>query len=92
MHEEPRELAQWTLDVTVFHHRSAGHWIRASVLDRRGGWHTVGAWSWKGSGFPAELLSDVEARVSGVIAEHLVSRYGLNHTLFDPQRDEPDPF
>jgi hypothetical protein len=77
MSEEPIEVAQWTLDVTVFHSRGVGHRLRASVLDRRGGWRTVGSWPWKGLGFPEELLPDIDARVCSVIHEHLITRYGI---------------
>jgi hypothetical protein len=88
MGEDSEETAQWTLDVTVFHGRGFGHRIRARVLDRRGGWNDVGTWTWTGSGVPAPLLLDIEARVRGVIAEHLISRYGLAERLaFEHQGD-----
>jgi len=90
MANEPVEVAQWTLDVTVYHSRGFGHRVRAAVLDRRGGWHTVGTWSWKGLGFPAEMLPDVQARISAVVAEHLVTRYGIAGQLPFRWAGEPD--
>jgi len=90
--QESQELAQWTLDVTVYHGRDFGHRIRARVLNRRGGWHHVGTWSWKGIGVPSELIAEIEARVASVITEHLVTRYGISVELPLTWEDDPGPF
>jgi hypothetical protein len=76
-----RENCQWTFDVSIYHRSDLGHILRGAVLDRRGGWHVVGTWTWKGLGVPAELVSDIQARVSAVVAEHLVTRYGIANQL-----------
>jgi hypothetical protein len=88
MQQISHEKAQWTLDVTVYHGPDFGHWVRASVLGRHGGWRLVGTWSWKGLGIPEPLLPDIEARIASVITEHLVTRYGVRQTLpFEHQGD-----
>jgi len=79
--DEPVEVAQWTLDITVYHARGFGHRLRASVLAKRGGWVTVGSWPWRGLGFPSELLPDIHARIEAVIDEHLLTRYGIRDEL-----------
>lgn len=83
---------QFTLDVSIFHTPQFGHTIAAAVLTKRGGWTTVGTWSWHGRGVPEPLYADLIARVCAVLTEHLVTRYGVQGELpFEPVGD-PDPF
>lgn len=89
MRKSPGEVAQWTLDVTVFHGPGFGHRLRASVLGRHGDWHTVGTWSWQGIGIPESLVPDIEARVTAVITEHLLTRYGFRQELPFPPGGHP---
>lgn len=65
------------MDVSIYHLDGWNHQLRAMVLGKRGGWHHVGEWSWKGIGVPAPLLADISARIHSAIEEHLVTRYGV---------------
>lgn len=78
---EPRETAQWTCDVTVFHVDGFKKRIRAGTLGRHGGWVTVGTWEWSGLGIPPELIPDISGRITAVIEEHLCTRYGIEGEL-----------
>jgi len=83
-----RAVAQWTLDVTVWHGPRIGHSITAKVLSRRGGWVDVGTWQWTGFGVPPDLVADCCARIDSVIAEHLVNRYGVAERLPFPRGED----
>jgi hypothetical protein len=60
------------------------------VLGRKGGWQEVGTWEWRGLGIDASLASDIEARIASVIAEHLVTRYGIQGQLRTTWAGEPE--
>jgi hypothetical protein len=81
MHEKKAPTAQWTLDCSVFHVDGYRHVVLARVLGRRGGWVSVGSWSWTGLGVPEPLVNDLQARIAAVVAEHLVTRYGVEGEL-----------
>jgi hypothetical protein len=89
MERDRTRKAQWTLDVTVFHHPSYGHEIEAATLGKSDGWHPAGSWKWQGLGVPAELLTDIQSRVSSIVTEYLVMRYGCREEL--PLRWAGDP-
>lgn len=74
-------VAQWTLDVTVFHAPQFGHRVIVRVLGKRAGWDIVGHWDWTGLGIPADLVDDLVAKTAAVICEHLVTRYGIQGVL-----------
>jgi hypothetical protein len=90
MYREP--VAQWTLDVTIWHHFSFGHEISARVLTKRGGWVDVGTWRWQGLGIPDSLATDAASRIAAVVQEHLITRYGIQGELDIPWAGDPGPF
>jgi hypothetical protein len=81
MGDKNQPVAQWTLDVTVYHATGFRHVITAQVLTKRRGWQQIGSWSWTTLGVPADLVPDIEARVCSAITEHLVTAYGVQGTL-----------
>jgi len=83
-------VAQWTLDVTVYHGPQFGHRIHAAVLRRSGGWHPVGDWQWTGLGVPEPLVADCAARIHAVLTEYLISRYGLALQLWKESGGEAE--
>lgn len=70
-------IAQWTMDITVWHGATFGHRVTCRVLGKAGGWVDVGTWYWTGLGVPGDLVDDLQARLASVITEHLVTRYGV---------------
>lgn len=84
MERKPRNLAQFTLDVSVYHDPGFQREIVVQALTKRGGWIHIGSWRWTGIGVPGDLVNDLLARVDASITEHLVSRYGV--------QDEVPPF
>jgi hypothetical protein len=68
--------------VTISHSSSFKHKLDISVVSQHWGPTTVAEWTWTGIGVPPEMPQDIAARVSAVITEHLVTRYGVAGTLF----------
>jgi len=76
------EIPQWMLWVTVSHGPRFGHAVTISVVSKDREPFEVARWSWQGIGVPPAMPGDLSARVTSVLSEHLVTRYGVAHTLF----------
>lgn len=89
MAKERAPVAQWTMDVTVFHAPQFGHRVVVQVLGKTGGWLRVGGIQWTGLGIPEGLLEELVAVVDGTVSQHLSARYGIQGTL--PHRWAGEP-
>lgn len=83
---------QWTMDVVIWHDQSFGHQMTVTTQTKGRDGRLAGTWNWKGLGVPEDLVYDMEARLIGILTEHLVSRYGVAGELPLKWAGEPDPF
>jgi hypothetical protein len=80
------------MDVTIWHSPDFGH--KVAITTQRQGQvpNKVGDFAWKGLGVSNELVKQIQACVSAVVADHLVFRYGVADELDLHWAGDPEPF
>lgn len=87
------EQWQWQMTLTIYHGAGFGHRIELTQIstNRVNEWHK-GLGSWKGLGIPEPVLNDVNAYLTSVFTEHVMTRYGIQGELPYTWAGEPEPF
>ena len=76
------QVPQWMAWVTVSHGPKFVHRVQIDVVSKGRDPFTVDGWNWSGTGVPPHLPETVSATITSVVTEHLVTRYGVAHSLF----------
>jgi hypothetical protein len=88
----PQGKLQWAMHLLIWHGPDFGHMITLQQQRQGADPETVDWWKWKGLGVPKEVLDQVQAWTSAVVADHLVFRYGVQDILFKDRPEEISPF
>jgi len=88
---EPRP--QWVMTVTVYHGPAFGHSVEVQTVTRGRNTDTHDVLgTWKGVGVPWKVYTGIMNSIDAILAEHLVSRYGVQEELTGVWGEEPEPF